>query len=124
MKAIAKFVGLGALTTIASYSVYLITLQYFSPMIAYWCALCVAFSIQVAMMAPFVFNEKLTIKNAGKSLLIYAGYSLSFAGLMWLALKLNVPAVWAPLAVVAIASPVQFVVGKKWIHNPVDDIRS
>ena len=71
MRAIAKFIGLGAITTAATYSTYLIALQFFGPMTAYWCALAVAFVIQIAMMAPFVFNAKLTLANAGKSLLIY-----------------------------------------------------
>lgn len=119
-----KFVGLGAITTCASYSTYLILLQIWSPMLSYWCALAVAFLIQTSMMAPFVFSAKISLRNASKSLAIYAGYSVVFASLMWLALKINIPDAWAPLFVIAIASPLQFFAGKKWIHDPADDVRS
>lgn len=117
-----KFIGLGALTTLASYATYLITLQVIPPMSAYICALLVSFLIQSAMMAPFVFKAKLTIRNAATAMLIYAGYSIIFGILMWLVLQLGVPPVWAPLIVITIASPLQFLAGKRWVHNPVDDI--
>ncbi len=117
-----KFISLGAITTLASYSTYLLALQIFPPMPAYTCALAVSFLIQASMMAPFVFKAKLTVQNAVTAMIIYAGYSIMFAALMWLVLNLDVPPVWAPLIVIVIASPLQFLAGKRWVHNPVDDI--
>jgi len=124
MKAIGKFVGLGAVTTVASYATYLIALEFVLPMTAYFLGLAASFTVQTAMMAPFVYNEKLTVRSAGKSLVIYAGYSAIFASLMWTSLQLGIPAVIAPLVVVAVAAPLQFFAGKKWLHNPEEDIRN
>lgn len=124
MKSAAKFIGLGAITTIVSYSTYLIALQFFLPMTAYFFGLAASFSVQTALMAPFVYNETLTARNACKSLIIYGAYSALFAGLMWGALAIGAAPVWAPFFVIAIAAPLQFLVGKKWIHNPVDDIKT
>ncbi|WP_417835025.1 GtrA family protein [Thalassospira xiamenensis] len=123
MTSISKFIGVGALTTLVSYSTYLLALQILAPMLAYICALIASFIIQIGMMAPFVFKAKLTIRNAATAALIYAGYSTIFAVLMWFALKLDVPPVLAPFIVIIIASPLHFLAGKKWIHNPADDIR-
>ncbi|BDW87936.1 GtrA family protein [Thalassospira tepidiphila] len=124
MKSVAKFIGLGAITTVVSYSAYLIALQFLIPMTAYFVGLLASFIVQTTMMAPFVYNEKLTILNAGKSLLIYAGYSTVFAGLMWIVLEIGAAPELAPLLVIIIAAPLQFLAGRKWIHNPVDDIRT
>lgn len=124
MKSVAKFIGLGAITTVASYSTYLFALQFSLPMTAYFLGLAASFSVQTVMMAPFVYNEKLTVRNAGKSLVIYVGYSAIFAGLMWIVLEIGVAPVFAPLLVIAVAAPLQFLAGKKWIHNPVDDVRN
>lgn len=117
MKPVFRFVSLGAITTLVSYSTYLAALQVWSPMSAYWCALSVAFVIQAGMMAPFVFKAQLTLVNASKSLAIYAVYSLSFAGLMWAILQLAVPPIFAPLIVITIAAPLQFIASKMWLQK-------
>ncbi|HAY49566.1 MAG: hypothetical protein CMO04_19220 [Thalassospira sp.] len=123
MRSVLKFIGLGAITTVASYSTYLVALQFFHPMTSYFIGLAVSFAIQAAMMAPFVFNTKLTLKNAVKSMVIYAAYSAMFAGLMWVTLSVGVPAAAAPLLVILVASPIQFLIGRKWIHSPIDEVR-
>lgn len=123
-KSVIRFIGLGATTTLASYTTYVIALQFLSPMAAYGCALVISCIIQAGLMAPFVFESRLTLKKAALSLSIYLGYSAMFATLMWVALSLSVPPLLAPFAVIVVAAPLQFFAGRYWVRDPLADVRA
>ena len=111
-----QFIILGAITTIASYSSYLFLLQYLSPMIAYIVGVGIAVLIQGCFMASFVFGASLTKQRAIRSMAIYIAYSLCYAALMKVALTVGIHPVIAPVAVIAVATPIQFFIGRKLLQ--------
>ncbi|MDP2699704.1 GtrA family protein [Thalassospira sp.] len=119
MKSAVRFVALGVITTAASYTTYVAALQILPPMSAYGIAVGVSLIIQACLMAPFVFRADLTFGRAAISMLIYAGYSSLFAGLMWIVLYLGVPPLIAPLLVIVIGAPLQYLAGRRWVRDPM-----
>ena len=112
-----RYVSLGVFTTLVTYAIYLSLLNYLGPMVAYIMCLLAALFIQVFLMAPFVFKKKFSFKSAYRSFVVYSLYLCLYAFLMKTLLYLGVNPVVAPIFVIAVAAPVQFFAGRRWVSN-------
>lgn len=121
MKSCWRFLILGLLTTGTTYAVYLAALLITNPMSAYMLALLCGLLIQVALLAPFVFSRRLDWRAGSRTMLIYVGYSFAYAGLMKVALWVGVPPLVAPLVVVSVAAPIQYLAGRRWLRQVPSD---
>jgi putative flippase GtrA len=113
-----RFVAVGGLTTALTYVVYLLMLPHATPLGAYAVALVAGTIFQTAAALPFAFKARVTPRRAVRFVALYLAYTAVSAFLLEFFIRLGVAAELAPLCVLIIVTPVQFLLARLLARRP------
>lgn len=109
-----SFIFVSGLQLVANYGTYLIILPIAGLWPAFLSALAVGLTVQTILQITRTFREKITLNLSAR----YVGYQLCytavFAGLLKLTVDFGIPAEVAPIAVMMIATPINYVLSR-WV---------
>jgi putative flippase GtrA len=110
-----RFLLAGLSTTAFSYLLYLVLLRWLSPMTAYVIAYVAGIAWAYSVNSIWVFRGRWTWSGLAAYPLVYVlQAALSFAAFAFLVDVLSMQSVWAPLVIVALTLPINYVAGR-WI---------
>jgi putative flippase GtrA len=113
-----RFLVVGGATTVLTYAVYLLVLPHASPLGAYGVALVGGTIFQTATALPFAFKARVTPRRAASFVVLYLAYAAASATLLELVIRLGVAAALAPLCVLLVVTPVQFLLARRLARTP------
>jgi putative flippase GtrA len=113
-RAFLKFLGVALLQNIANYGVYLLVLLIAPWWVAFACAMVVGLSIQTVMQIRATFGQKLEWRVSRRYIAYQLGYTAVFATLLGQVIGYGVPAAYAPLLVMVVVTPANFLLSR-WI---------
>jgi len=112
-----SFLIVGGVQAVANYATYLLVLQVATWQVAFLAALAVGIAIQSVLQIRTTFGEKFTWR-AGRR---YAAYQLGYAVVFWMLLSLviglGVLEELAPLVVMCVTTPANFLLSRKIIRH-------
>ncbi len=112
-----SFLIVGGVQAVANYGTYLLVLQVATWQVAFLAALAVGITVQSILQIRATFGEKLTWRSGRR----YAGYQLGYAVVFWMLLSLviglGVMEEFAPLVVMCITTPANFLLSRKIIRH-------
>jgi putative flippase GtrA len=108
-----RFVLVGGATTVLTYAVYLLALPHLAPLGAYGVALAAGLLFQTVTTLPFAFRTRVTKRRATRFVVFYLAYTAVSAGLLEFFVRAGVPPELAPLCVLSIVTPLQFIATRR-----------
>ena len=113
-----RFIGAGIVNTIASYSVYLFLIFFFSYQISYACAFVFGIALSFVLNSKYVFEVQQTLRKFILFPLVYLVQYLLGALLMGVVIEvLGVSKLIAPLFVIICLMPVSYLLSKKILQG-------
>jgi putative flippase GtrA len=117
-----KFLLAGGLNTLITYLIYLLLILYFQYNLAYGIAYLLGIISSYLMNSLFVFKEKLSIKKIIQFPLVYLiQFMISIVFLYIFVELIKVNAKLAPIIVIALTTPVIFLLSKYILTGRISD---
>jgi putative flippase GtrA len=107
-----RFVGVAGLQAVANYGSYLIVLQFAPWWVAFAVATIIGLSLQTVMQIRATFGQKITFQRSAPYILYQVCYVACFALALKLAIDWGVRAEFAPLVVLVVATPANFLISR------------
>lgn len=114
-----RFLLAGAANTAATYALYLLLLVWLTPIVAYVTSYVAGIALSYTLNALWVFGVRWTLRGLATFPLVHAVQAaMSIALFHLMVQRLDVPAAYAPLLVVALTVPVTFLLARRVIGRP------
>jgi len=107
-----RFIAVQGIQAIGNYGTYLIVLQYAAWPIAFVAALVVGIFIQTVLQVKATFAGKLNFRVGGSYVIFLLAYAAIYATLLSLVIAAGVAPAFAPLVVLCVMTPVNFLVSR------------
>jgi putative flippase GtrA len=109
-----RFLGVAGLQNLVTYAVYLLVLVVAPWGIAFACAMIVGLAFQTVFQIRATFGAKLTRRLSGHYVLYQLAHTAIFASLLSFAITAGIPEEIAPVLVVFIVTPANFII-TRWV---------
>jgi putative flippase GtrA len=109
-KLFTGFVGIGAVNTILSIALFEVLILFLPYWIAYWIPFPLGIAFLLYANATFVFGRGVKTASAVLFVLVYlANYAIGYTLIIVMVEGIGVPPAYAPFAVLAIMTPINFI---------------
>ena len=113
LKELFRFLLVGGLNTLISYSLYLLFLGVLPYLAAFTLSYIMSIFTSYVLQAKFVFKSKIRLSAAIQFPLLYITLYFITAGLLYICVKfLSIDVILAPLLVLVITVPISFILSR------------
>lgn len=109
-----KFLLVSTAQAVANYGTYLLVLLVAPWWVAFACAVAVGIALQTVLQIRTTFATRMRLGTSSRYVAYQLGYLGVFAALLSLTIHQGVPPAYAPLVVLAIVTPANFVL-TRWV---------
>lgn len=113
-----RFIFIFSIQGLSNYLTYLVVLQVHHWLIAFFAGLVVGLLIQTPLQIKKTFGRQFTRTRALRYIAYQGSYVVAFALCMALIIRLGMAEEFAPLLVILVLAPINFVVSRRVINGP------
>ena len=113
------FVSVSALQAVANYGTYLLLLIVAPWWIAFLGAAIAGITLQTVLQMRWTFRGPTSVARGWRYVVFQIGYLAVFAGALALVIAMGVPAALGPLLVLAVLTPINFLITRRLL-SPAD----